>query len=210
MFVHHQFYHWLNFILKKEVENNPYRGSRLSFVVFFGRSEASKMYPSWMSLDVYVQKPSVSLWWQQHFQDQIKCQECQKDCQNICQVEGQTPCQNICQIECQSICQKEIWQLECQIEGRNVCQRDCQIECQNICEIGCQNKCHIECKNICEMKCACIYIYRIYVQIYILKCHGGDHTKQRNCFLKKSGSKRRRHNVISTPPHPRPKRSCKV
>ena len=33
----------------------------------------------------------------------------------------------------------------------------------------------IECQNICQINCP--NISNIYVQIYILKCHGGDHTK---------------------------------
>ena len=44
----------LHFFKKNDVENSPCRGSRFSFVVNFGRSESSKLYPSWMSLDVYM------------------------------------------------------------------------------------------------------------------------------------------------------------
>ena len=64
----------LHFFRKNDVENNPYRGSCFSFVVKFGRSESSKLYPSWMSLDVYMvlcATQCFSLCWHGQFQDCI-------------------------------------------------------------------------------------------------------------------------------------------
>ena len=63
-----------------------------------------KMYPSWMSLDVYMVmcwKQCVSLWWQKHHKDKRNCHECMPECQNICQI----GCQNLCHIECPNISQ---------------------------------------------------------------------------------------------------------